>query len=320
LLSAANETSIDPSTLSTTSLLPLPWLIRLLITLVLLCLAPFVLLLVVHVHRQHRLRRKTDHYATCVHAVKSSDKPSVSLSTVNKNSANTKRNKYDDVGSMGSYIYPITSSTSLIQTSSPSSMFKSEQYAIIDSNTSTHWPMSNVRRRTRTHGCDTSRRLDGSLRLVDDRADRQSVEESVRLRCSRRVARLAIDDIAAGRARSKQIDVSLSDVSVDLRANLSGQLLGRTTVPNNIDQNGQESIHQLFTVDSRLDAIDCSHRVSSRQRFLCEANVLSRLNSEYLACVVAVHLERLYLLQEHSQFGTVQDYFRTSIDDHTSHK
>jgi hypothetical protein len=36
--------------------------------------------------------------------------------------------------SMGSYIYPITSTTSLMHTSSPSSLFKSEQYAIIDGN------------------------------------------------------------------------------------------------------------------------------------------------------------------------------------------
>ena len=42
---------------------------------------------------------------------------------------------------MGSYIYPITSTTSLIHTSSPSSIFKSEQYAIIDGN----FPSNNVK-------------------------------------------------------------------------------------------------------------------------------------------------------------------------------
>ncbi len=44
--------------------------------------------------------------------------------------------------SMGSYIYPITSTTSLIHTSSPSSLFKSEQYVIIDRN----WPINNVKK------------------------------------------------------------------------------------------------------------------------------------------------------------------------------
>ncbi len=43
---------------------------------------------------------------------------------------------------MGSYIYPITSTTSLIHTSSPSSLFKSEQYVIIDRN----WPINNVKK------------------------------------------------------------------------------------------------------------------------------------------------------------------------------
>jgi hypothetical protein len=52
----------------------------------------------------------------------------------------TKKINYDDMTSMGSYIYPITSTTSLIHTSSPSSLFKSEQYAMIDGN----WPMNNV--------------------------------------------------------------------------------------------------------------------------------------------------------------------------------
>lgn len=63
-------------------------------------------------------------------------------------------NNYDDLTSeqqsMGSYIYPITSTTSLLQTSSPSSIFKGEQYAVIDGNysfnTYKQWPMNNVRK------------------------------------------------------------------------------------------------------------------------------------------------------------------------------
>ena len=50
---------------------------------------------------------------------------------------------------MGSYIYPITSTTSLLQTNSPSSLFKGEQYAVIDgnysSNTYKQWPTNNVK-------------------------------------------------------------------------------------------------------------------------------------------------------------------------------
>ena len=63
-------------------------------------------------------------------------------------------NNYDDLTSeqqsMGSYIYPITSTTSLLQTSPPSSIFKGEQYAVIDGNysfnTYKQWPTNNVRR------------------------------------------------------------------------------------------------------------------------------------------------------------------------------
>jgi hypothetical protein len=61
-------------------------------------------------------------------------------------------NNYDDLTSeqqsMGSYIYPITSSTSLLQTTPPSSIFKVEQYAVIDGNYSSdayqQWPTANV--------------------------------------------------------------------------------------------------------------------------------------------------------------------------------
>ena len=61
-------------------------------------------------------------------------------------------NHYDDMTSeqqsMGSYIYPITSSTSLLQTTPSASLFKGEQYAVIDGNYSLdpykHWSTSNV--------------------------------------------------------------------------------------------------------------------------------------------------------------------------------
>jgi hypothetical protein len=50
---------------------------------------------------------------------------------------------------MGSYIYPITSTTSLLQTTPPLSVFKSEQYAVIDGNYSFNpykqWSTNNVK-------------------------------------------------------------------------------------------------------------------------------------------------------------------------------
>lgn len=61
-------------------------------------------------------------------------------------------NNYDDITSeqqsMGSYIYPITSTTSLLQTTPSSSLCKPEQYAVIDGNysfnTYKQWSTNNV--------------------------------------------------------------------------------------------------------------------------------------------------------------------------------
>jgi len=66
---------------------------------------------------------------------------------------------YDDMASeqqsMGSYIYPITSTTSLLQTTPSSSILKSEQYAVIDGNYASssykHWPTNNVCEQKRNH-------------------------------------------------------------------------------------------------------------------------------------------------------------------------
>lgn len=61
-------------------------------------------------------------------------------------------NNYDDFNSeqqsVGSYIYPITSTTSLLQTTPPGSLLKGEQYAVIDgtysSNLYKQWSTNNV--------------------------------------------------------------------------------------------------------------------------------------------------------------------------------
>ena len=53
----------------------------------------------------------------------------------------------------------------------------------------------------------------------------------------------------------------------------------------------------------------------SREKFLSELNVLSRLNHANLACVCAIQVDLLYFLQEHSDFGTLQDYFRLQTQD-----
>ncbi|CAF3999511.1 unnamed protein product, partial [Rotaria sp. Silwood1] len=56
----------------------------------------------------------------------------------------------------------------------------------------------------------------------------------------------------------------------------------------------------------------------SRQTFLTELEILSHLNHINLACLYAVQLDLLYLVQEHSQFGTLQDYFHQISNQQTN--
>lgn len=60
--------------------------------------------------------------------------------------------------------------------------------------------------------------------------------------------------------------------------------------------------------------------ISFSERFLSEMNVLSRLNHANLACLCAVQLDSLYIIQEHSDLGTLQDYLHTQINDSTFQK
>ncbi|CAF3613886.1 unnamed protein product [Rotaria sp. Silwood1] len=97
-------------------------------------------------HSHHRLRQNRNLYykssqmttTTSGSCVSTSSEHDGSTLPMNKNNHLFTPNNYDDVTSeqqsMGSYIYPITSTTSLLQTSPPSSLFKSEQYAVIDGN------------------------------------------------------------------------------------------------------------------------------------------------------------------------------------------
>ncbi len=117
------------------SIFPLEWLTIIIIFMLILC---FIFLFILLIFRLHycRLHKKNNLYYKCSELTNTTNASSIENE---RNQVNKKLN-YDDMTSMGSYIYPITSTTSLIHTSSPSSLFKSEQYAIIDGN----WP--NVKR------------------------------------------------------------------------------------------------------------------------------------------------------------------------------
>lgn len=101
-----------------------PSLIFFVVFLVLFCSIPFLIGYFLRIFFQKSSTISTENsYSKC-----SRLKPISSPSNRNRE---RKRN-FDDIVSMGSYIYPITSTTSIRQTSSPSSMFKSDHYAVID--------------------------------------------------------------------------------------------------------------------------------------------------------------------------------------------
>ena len=134
------------------------------------CICCFIFVLLFGLcYRRHRRRsthrrlRKNSHLyykssqmttttsGSCVSSSCDHDTNTLSIQKNNKNLL--LGNNYDDLNSeqqsMGSYIYPITSTTSLLQTTPPSSLFKGEQYAVIDGNYSLNsyknWPPNNVK-------------------------------------------------------------------------------------------------------------------------------------------------------------------------------
>lgn len=117
------------SSLTTTSsslIFSMEWLTMIIIFILFLCVIFLFILLIIRLRHCH-LYKKTKLYSKCSQSTNSS-------SNENNSKQINKKLNYDDMTSMGSYIYPITSTTSLMHTSSPSSLFKSEQYAIIDGN------------------------------------------------------------------------------------------------------------------------------------------------------------------------------------------
>jgi len=99
------------------------WFPTMILLILFLCFV-FLLILIVTRIRHYNLRRKTNLYEKCSQLTKPTNRLPIET---HPNQIHIRSN-YDDITSMGSYIYPITSTTSLIHTSSPSSLFKSDQY------------------------------------------------------------------------------------------------------------------------------------------------------------------------------------------------
>ena len=78
-----------------------------------------------------------------------------------------------------------------------------------------------------------------------------------------------------------------------------------------------QSIHRskifcLFFFEIKDKKLFCS------QIFLNEIDILSRLNHMNISCLYGVQLDLLYLVQEHSHFGSLQDYFRSLLNQQTN--
>ena len=177
-----------------------------------------------------------------------------------------KRNTYDDIISLGSYIYPITAATSLLQSSSPSSL---DHYAVIDSQSSSSSICCSFSRHSSLFNCVLPEEF---LPSKSTFTLPRTVDPS-QLTCLSLLSRSKFGEIFSG-------TLSISQ-SVLIKM-----------------------VHVKF-----LDV--------HRERFLGELNLVSRLKNEHLARVCAVDLERLCLVQEYSELGTVHDYFhrRDNIDD-----
>ena len=78
------------------------------------------------------------------------------------------------------------------------------------------------------------------------------------------------------------------------------------------DQSCKNKSARRITVERQVSSSSSSPHLSScRETFLNELELLSRVEHANLSSLVAVQLDHLYFIQEHSHFGTLQDYSRT---------
>lgn len=132
----------SPASSASSSIISLEWLTILIFSILSLTLLLLFTLLLLRIRHRY-LHKKNKLYYKCAQLTNTTKNSSIE----SDHNQLARKNNYDDLTSMGSYIYPITSTTSLLHTSSPSSVFKSEQYAIIDPNSYAQCSMNNVRRK-----------------------------------------------------------------------------------------------------------------------------------------------------------------------------
>ena len=145
------------------------------------CFILLVILLILRI-RHRCLRKKNNLYYKCSQWINSTNGSAVEKDP----NQNTRKNPYDDLSPVESYLYPITSTSSLINPSSPSSLFKNEQYAIIDGNAYTHLPTNNVKQRCNRDYAILCFLLDISLRITGHRSSSFEISHALWLYCTTR--------------------------------------------------------------------------------------------------------------------------------------
>ncbi|UJR16452.1 hypothetical protein I4U23_003354 [Adineta vaga] len=250
-------------------------------TIILILSVCFLLLFILLILRiRHRcLRKKSNLYYKCSQLLNSTNDSTV----VKDPNQHSRKNNYDDLSPVESYLYPITSTSTLLNPGSPSSLFKNEQYAIIDGNTYTHLPTNNT---FHYASLDIGQVPSKLVTLFNCIALRESIPSK------------SYDSLPPFVDESKLY--TLCKISESKYGEI---ILGK-----------YESRPALIKIIKK----HCLE--STRQKFLSELTILTRLNHHNIACICAVQLDLLCLIQEHSDFGTLQNYFRTQVNDTTFQK
>ncbi|CAF3483728.1 unnamed protein product [Rotaria socialis] len=258
----------------------------------------------------HRLRQNRNLYykssqmtttTTSGSCVSTSSEHDGSTLPINKINHLLTPNNYDDITSeqqsMASYIYPITSTTSLLHTSPPASIFKGEQYAVIDGNYSfnnyNRWPTNN----TCHYASSDIGQIDKvfynqRISLFNCIIPRESVSSKYNPHSSTNYP--------------TDVDETKLIVSNKISETKNGEIyLGKYFLDN-------ESKCVLIKIVKTNVINTC------RQKFLNELEILSHLNHINISCLYAVKLDLLYIVQEYSHFGTLQDYFHTMSNQQTN--
>ncbi|CAF4052981.1 unnamed protein product [Rotaria sp. Silwood2] len=279
---SASNNKITLISSSSSSIISLEWLTILIFSILSLCFVLLFILLILRI-RHCYLRKKANLYYKCSQLTNITNGSSIE----NDQNQITRKNNYDDVASMGSYIYPITSTTSLLHTSSPSSLFKSEQYAIIDGTSYANCSPTNTFHYASSDIGQSSLKL---MNLFNCIALQETIPSKYNYSFPPGVDQSKLFSLCKI-SESKYGEIFIGKYSMD---NQSKSVLIKLIKTNMID--------------------------SSKKRFLSEINILSRLNHVNIACICAIEFDLLYFIQEHSDLGTLQDYFHTAINELTFQK